>query len=154
MSKGFERKVNSDGTPNSKYVDLLDEDKPLAGQKYCCISFVSPENILKQREQFYFQEFLKQWDLSKSVEKFHQFLNFVSYKYELEFDSVMNDLQEFIKEENKKLQENSVSDDFKTFLDKNQENLDKTFNIENSVMKKSKIKKKKKKKKGKKNKNK
>ena len=33
----------------SKYVDLLEEDKPIAGQKFTCISFVSPENILKKK---------------------------------------------------------------------------------------------------------
>ena len=32
-----------------KNVDLLDEDKPIAGQKYVCLSFVSPEDILKEK---------------------------------------------------------------------------------------------------------
>ena len=32
-----------------KYADLLDEDQPISGQKFACISFVSPENILKQK---------------------------------------------------------------------------------------------------------
>ena len=41
---------NLDGTPNSKYVDLLEEDKPLSGQKFVCVSFVSPENILTQKK--------------------------------------------------------------------------------------------------------
>jgi len=41
----FERKLNSDGSVNPKYVDLLEEDKPIAGQKFVCISFVSPEKI-------------------------------------------------------------------------------------------------------------
>ena len=42
MSKelAFERQNLPDGTPNPKYVDLLDEDKPIAGQKFACISFV------------------------------------------------------------------------------------------------------------------
>ena len=48
-----------------KYVDLLDEDKSIAGQKYVCLSFVSPENILKQKEHFFFQEFLKNYDFEK-----------------------------------------------------------------------------------------
>ena len=26
-------------------VDLLDEDRPIAGQKFVCVSFVSPRNI-------------------------------------------------------------------------------------------------------------
>ena len=50
-SVAFERKLD-DGTDNPKYVDLLDEDKPIAGQKFVCVSFVSPENILKQKNHF------------------------------------------------------------------------------------------------------
>ena len=46
---GFTRKVNGDGSKNPKYVDLLDEDKPISGQKFVCVSFISPENILKQK---------------------------------------------------------------------------------------------------------
>ena len=38
------------GKQNPKYVDLLEEDKPIANQKFVCVSFVSPENILKQKE--------------------------------------------------------------------------------------------------------
>ena len=45
----FERRLNSDGSENPKYIDLLDEDKPIAGQKFVCVSFVSPEEILKQK---------------------------------------------------------------------------------------------------------
>ena len=39
-------------TEDTKYIDLLDEDKPLAGQKYACLSFVSPEDIIKIRIYF------------------------------------------------------------------------------------------------------
>ena len=95
----FERKLNPDGSPNPKYVDLLEEDRPIAGQKFACVSFVSPENILKQKEMFYFQEFVKNWEMNKSMEKFVQFLNFLSYKYKLTFEDTMTDFQEFIKEE-------------------------------------------------------
>ena len=51
----FERKLQSNGKPNPKYIDLLEEDKPLAGQKFVCVSFVSPEKILKQKEIFFFE---------------------------------------------------------------------------------------------------
>ena len=55
MSKeGFIKKNNLDGSENPKYVDLLEEDKPLSGQKFVCVSFVSPENILKQKNHFFF----------------------------------------------------------------------------------------------------
>jgi hypothetical protein len=128
----FERKINSSGSNNPKYVDLLEEDKPLAGQKFTCLSFVSPENILKQKEIFYFQEFLKNWDFSKSLEKYHQFLNYVSYKYNLDFENLMKDLTEFKEEESNSLHKSSIEDDFKTFLDHHEEELDKQFGVSNS----------------------
>lgn len=50
----FERKLNPNGSQNVKYVDLLEEDKPISGQKFVCVSFVSPESILKQKNHFFF----------------------------------------------------------------------------------------------------
>jgi hypothetical protein len=73
----FERKMDTNGKNNTKYVDLLEEDKPIACQKFVCISFVSPEKIVKQKEIFFFEEFLKKWEFDKSMEKFVQFLNFL-----------------------------------------------------------------------------
>ena len=82
-NSNFEKKLNSDGSENPKYVDILDEDKAISGQKFVCVSFVSPEKILKQKEMFYFEEFLKSFDFSKSFEKYTQFLNFLAFKYNL-----------------------------------------------------------------------
>ena len=62
-------------------VDLLYEDPEISNQKFACISFVSPETILKKKELFYFEKFLNNWDLNKSTEKFSGFLAFLSYKY-------------------------------------------------------------------------
>lgn len=126
---GFERKLDGQGNSNSKYVDLLEEDKPIAGQKFACISFVSPEKLIKQKEIFYFEEFLKKWDVNKSMEKFVQFLNFISYKYHISFDDVSNDFKEFVKEEKEELAKSSMEDDYKTFLDNNEEELDKLFGM-------------------------
>lgn len=125
----FERKLQFNGKPNPKYVDLLEEDKPLAGQKFACVSFVSPEKILKQKEIFFFEEFLKKWDLNKSMEKFVQFLNFASFKYKLTFDDVMKDFQDFITEEKDTITASTLADDYKTFVDKNEEELEKSFSI-------------------------
>ena len=103
----------------SKVVDLLEEDKPIAQQKFVCVSFVSPENIIKSKEQFQFEQFVKTWDMTKSVEKFAKFTAFLAYKYNLDTEQVTSDLTEFCKEESEVLNSNSVSDDYKTFLDKN-----------------------------------
>ena len=44
-SEVVEKKLLKNGKQNPKYVDLLEEDKPIAGQKYMCVSFISPEEI-------------------------------------------------------------------------------------------------------------
>ncbi len=130
MSKelAFEKQNLPDGTPNPKYVDLLDEDKPIAGQKFTCISFVSPDSILKKKELFYFEEFLKHWDYTKGVQKFTAFLNFLSYKYSMNFDKVMTDFQEYIKSEEADLVKTNIGDDYKNFLDAKEDDLEKVFN--------------------------
>jgi hypothetical protein len=128
---GFERKTNN-GKINPKYVDLLEEDKPIAGQKYVCVSFVSPENIIKQKQMFMFEQFLKKWDFNKSMEKFVQFLNFISYKYNISFDDVSNDFKDFVKEEKENLAKITIEDEYKTFMDNNEEELDKLFGVNNN----------------------
>lgn len=117
---------------NSGYVDLLDEDKAVAGQKFVCVSFLSPEKILKQKELFFFKEFLKHWDYSKNIEKFTQFLNFLSHKYNFNFDSVMKDFQEFVKSEQAELVKTNIDDDYKNFLDAKEEDIEKRFLEENN----------------------
>lgn len=125
----YETKLSKDGTENPKYVDLLEEDKPIAGQKFVCVSFVSPETTVKQKEIYFFEEFLKQWELSKSMEKYVQFLNFISFKFKLPFDDIMKDFEAFTKEQKDELCKSSVEDEYRTFLDKNDQDLEDSFNI-------------------------
>jgi len=130
---GFERKKNAKtGKPNPKYVDVLDEDDTLAGQKFACMSFISPEKILKQRETFLFDQFVQQWDFAKSMTKFSDFIHFISYKYNLKADDIIHDFNDFSNEEEAKLKAGSVSDDFQNFLDKNEDRLTEKFQKENA----------------------
>ena len=127
----FERKTKG-GKSNPKYVDVLDEDKPIACQKFVCVSFISPDKILKQKEIFLFEEFLKKWDFNKSMEKFVQFLNFVSFKYKLTFEDLTTDFKEFVNEERSNLMIYKIEDDYKTFLDNNEEELEKLFGVKHN----------------------
>ena len=129
--KGFERKqVN--GKENPKYVDLLEEDKPIAGQKFVCMSFCSPEKVLKQKEIFFFEEFLKNWEFNKSMEKFLQFVNFISFKYNVSFEDLNKDFKDFVQEEKANLTKSSLDDDYKTYIDNHEDELQKKFDIENN----------------------
>jgi len=129
LPEGVTPKYLPDGKENPKYADLLEEDKPIAGQKFVCLSFVSPEKIIKQKEEFLYEEFIKLWDFKKSMEKFTQFLNFIAFKYpSLSFDKLMADFNDFTKEEGDSLKlASSISDDYKTFIDNNEEQLDQKF---------------------------
>jgi hypothetical protein len=62
------------------------------------------------------------------MEKFVQFLNFISYKYNVSFEDISNDFKEFVKEERETLSKSSMTDDYKTFLDNNETELEKSFN--------------------------
>lgn len=128
MSDGhYEPRMAADGKMNPKYIDLLEEDKPIANQKFVCVSFVSPEKILKDKHFFYFEKFLKEWEFSKTVEKYRQFMHFISYKYNVSFDALSSDLDEFCTEEKDMLKNGTLEDDFKTFVDNSEEALQSAF---------------------------
>jgi hypothetical protein len=125
---GFQKKTLDDGQKNPKYVDLCDEDPVIASQKFVCLSFVSPEKILKQREQYIFEKFVQQWEFSKSIEKFGDFLNFVAFKYKIKMDDIMSDMKEYVTEEKNHLKSFSIENDFKNFMDKNEDRITEDFN--------------------------
>jgi hypothetical protein len=125
------QKKTVNGKPNPKYIDLLDEDPKLVRQKWGCFSFITPSKILKNREMFYFESFVKQWETSTNINQFEKFVGFLSFKYKLKVNSVMDDYIGFITEEKAKLSESTIRDDFANYLDKNEEALLKQFNEEN-----------------------
>jgi hypothetical protein len=115
----------------SKNVDLLDEDKPIAEQKFACLSFISPENEIKNKNLFLFESFVEEYDFNKSMEKFIQFINFISYKYNIKSDDIHEQFKKFVESERATLKK-TVEDDYKTFVDNNEARLEKTFSEKNN----------------------
>jgi len=130
-AKTFEKKITPSGKLNSRYVDLLTEDPVIPSQKFGCYSFVSPEKVIRKRETFMFEKFVKQWEYSKGLSVYSDFTQYLSFKYNLNAESVMNDLVEFCKEEENVLKREDVEGDFKTFMDKNEDRLGQEFNRDN-----------------------
>jgi len=60
-------------------VDYLDIDSPINGQNYCCLSFVSPEAVIEERNAFNVSKFLQSICKSK----------------DMDFDKVMSQYQDF-----------------------------------------------------------
>lgn len=129
---GYEKKMNADGSMNSKYVDLCDEDQAIAGQKFACMSFVSPEKILQKREVYLFNQFIKNWEFSKSMERYFEFIHFISYKHNINVETLIGDFNDFVKEESDKLKKSGIEDDYKNFLDKQEDKLNEQFNREHA----------------------
>lgn len=127
----FEKKMTPDGKLNTRYVDLLSEDPVISSQQYGCYSFVSPEKIIKNRNLFMFEKFVKQWEYSKALSLFSDFTQFLAFKYNIQSETIMNDLVLFCKEEENVLKREDVEGDFKQFLDKNEERLAEEYNRNN-----------------------
>jgi hypothetical protein len=128
----FEKKTLPDGQNNPKYIDLCDEDPSIAGQKFACMSFVSPEKILKKREVFLFDQFIKQWEFSKSMEKYFEFIHYISFKYSINVEELITLFNDFIKEEGDKLRKSGIEDDYKNFMDKEEDKLNEKFSREHA----------------------
>ena len=69
--------------------DYLKVDKELPGQNFVCLSFISPEKVLKQKQTFYLHNFLKahaeKYGLTESqvTEEYDNYL----YKQQQELDT-------------------------------------------------------------------
>ena len=53
--------------------DFLDEDNEIPSQRFVLLSFLSPEKVLERKEQFFFEHFLKAYEIewkTKNLEKF------------------------------------------------------------------------------------
>lgn len=129
---GFEKKLDNEGNINPKYIDLMDEDEAIAGQKFVCLSFISPDKILKKRETYLFDRFVQEFDFTKSMDKFAGFLNYMAYIYTLNVEDVFEKFNSYVKEETSTLKEGGIEDDWKNFLDKNEDKYSEEFNREHS----------------------
>lgn len=127
----FPPKMTKNGKLNPRYVDLLTEDPVISNQQFGCYSFISPEKIIKQRDIFMFEKFVKQWECTKALSMFSDFMQFVSYKYKLDPQNLIDDLTEFVKEEENVLKRLNAEDDFKQFMDKHEKKLADEFNKNN-----------------------
>ena len=128
--KPFERKTKPDGKENPKYVDLLNEYPSIPSQTYGCYSFVSPEKIIKQKEIFLFEKFVQQWNFTKSISQFSDFLQFASFKYNLKVENLLEDFKQFVQEEENVLKAVDVVGDFASFVEKNEDRLTDAFQKE------------------------
>lgn len=74
-----------------KKEDFLDQDPALRNQNFFCISFISPEDVIRKKETYFFNKFLSSF--SSDVD---EFLNNTREKYK--DDPVINDMIRTLRE--------------------------------------------------------
>ena len=120
-------KYEEDGTT----VDYLDEDPEIPTQKYCIVSFLSPEKVIKQKQEFMFEEFIKFMDYDWKVKGLEHLMAFLSKKYSLKIDDLLKDAEEFGKVRDKEIRETDVPEQWQVFLLRQEKELQEKF--DNSV---------------------
>ena len=66
------------------------------------------------------------------MERYFDFIHFIAYKHSINVEKLIDDFNDFIKEEATKLKKSGVDDDFKNFMDKEEEKLNERFNKDHS----------------------
>jgi len=137
--------------------DFLEEDVEIPGQKFCLLSFLSPEKVLKDKNVFFFQSFLKDYEFqcrTKSMETFLiKTMNDFNAKMDAEADSllakdlsgasdvcrsskvrletVMDTFQAFVKASQAELKESTLKESYDDFMFKNSVSLENDFYAKN-----------------------
>lgn len=101
-----------------KECDFLDQDPPLRGQNYVCLSFVSPEDVIKKKEVYFFEEFIKSF--SKDMNEF--FAN-LSAKYSEEEGTIkaIKERYSYVFDETK------MNEEYSFFVNQNSSHLEEEY---------------------------
>lgn len=103
-------------------VDYLDEDEPLRNQNFVCVSFLNPEDVLKNKESYYFSKFTEKFSndmtdlFNNLIEKFpdnKDIIEGIKDNHSFIFDS------------------KDMNDQFTFFKNTNSESIEKEFHNEN-----------------------
>jgi hypothetical protein len=133
--------------------DFLSEDPILPGQKFCILSFISPEKILKEKQIFFVEKFLKDYEIqwktkylekyvADTVNSFNAKLDEAEKTFDIANNAEMVELcrksrlrtDQFIMEYQATLEKNkkeitytTIENDFKNFLFKHKSDLEDKF---------------------------
>jgi len=116
-------KFEDDGRP----IDFLDEDPEIPTQKYCVVSFISPEKVIKQKEEFMFEEFMKWTDYDFKIKGLESFAAFLAKKYSLKVDELLKDAEDFARVRADEIKKTDIHEQYQIFLLKNEKDLQERY---------------------------
>lgn len=139
--------------------DFLDEDAEIPSQRYVLLSFLSPEKVLERKDHFFFDQFLKDYEITWKTKNLEDFLasTINSYNERLgkEADALYNKgLQEqgdlvlgariqvaeilgtygaFVKKNAAEINKTKIKEDYENFMYKNRDRLEDEFYRDNKL---------------------
>ncbi len=122
---------------DGQVIDYLDEDSEIPTQRYCIMSFLSPEKVLQDKERFFFKEFVQYMNYDWKVKGLEHFMAFLSKKYSLKVDDLLKDAEEFGKVRDAEIRSTDIEEQYQVFLLKHeketQEKYDQTVEFRTNV---------------------
>ena len=110
-----------------KVIDYLEEDPEVPTQRYCIMSFISPEKVLKQKADFMNEKFIEWLEYDWKISGMEQYMDFLAKKYSLKVDDLFNDMREFTKVHNETIKKTDILEKYQVFLLKNEKDLETQF---------------------------
>ena len=140
--------------------DFLEEDAEIRSQKFVLLSFLSPENVLENKDQYFFGEFVKQYEVDYKIRNLETFLislvRGINDKLTVEADkmdslnskdlsgavdicrksrinigSILESYTAYVKENDASIKKTSIKEGYDDFLFKNQAKLEDEFFAKN-----------------------
>jgi hypothetical protein len=138
--------------------DFLEEDAEIPGQKFCLLSFLSPEKVLASKDAFFFSQFVKDYEVQYKTKKLEGFLvdtvRSVNNKLEeeavkfekqdlsgaallcrssqIKIENVLADLEGYVRKNLKEITATKISEDYDDFMYKNKTKLEDEFYAKNN----------------------
>ena len=138
--------------------DFLDEDNEIPGQRFCLLSFLSPENVLDRKDLFFFESFLKNYEITwktKNLEKFlaKQVMDFnkklddetsrlmeadlsgaadICRASRIRIDGVLDAYQGFLKENASEITKTNIKESYDDFMYGQSKRLEEDFHAKNN----------------------
>ena len=86
----------SDTVVKEKTEVYLEADKEIPGQHYVCLSFISPQKVLKDKAIFFFGQFLKDYEFQYKIRATEGFLMDQAKKVQEAVSKVQDVLENFV----------------------------------------------------------
>lgn len=113
----------SDGT----VIDYLEEDPEIPTQRYSIISFISPEKVITQKNEFMNKKFVEWLEYDWKIKGLETMMAFLAKKYSLKVEDLFKDLDEFKKVHNAEILKTDIHEQYQIFLLKKEKELEAEF---------------------------